>query len=95
MDPGADLGGGTLPFQGFDPSPTKGPPWVLFYDIHFRPSNPKTFLKAPSPIYTNAKGQRAPKKNFIGQKFPKSAKNGIFDLFLFFSNFACGANLFA
>ena len=43
------------PPQGFDPL------LVLFYDIHFRVTNPKIFLKAP--IYTIFEGERAKRKN--------------------------------
>ena len=36
--------------------------YLLFYDIHFRRTNPKIFLKAPwAPIYFNFEGERAPK----------------------------------
>ena len=50
---GADLGGGDAPPpQGLNPlTNQRVPPLVLFYDIHFRPTNPKIFLKAP--LYAN------------------------------------------
>ena len=44
-------GGRRLPHQ------SKGPPLLLFYDIHFRSTDPETFLKVPlAPIYSNFKG---------------------------------------
>ena len=71
---GADLGGGwqTPSPQGLDPlTNQKVSPLPLFYDTHFRPTNPKIFLKAYLvPIYTNFEGARAPKKrNFLVKTF--------------------------
>ena len=84
---GADLGGG----RGADalssgirpPADPKGPPFDTFSEIHFWPSGPKIFLKAPlAPIYTNFEGERAPKKrNFFDKIFQKVPKNGFFDCF--------------
>ena len=57
------------------PRQPKGPPLVLFYETHFRPVNPKIFLKAPlAPIYIYfERGAHAEKTRFFGQNFPKSA----------------------
>ena len=53
----------------------------MVYDIHFRPTEPKFFLKAPlAPIYTKFEDERAPNEN---------NSNGIFDMF--FQNFDSGA----
>ena len=51
--------------------------------ILFQKSDPKIFLKAPlAPIYTNFKGERAPKKRVFSVKiFRKVPKNGFFDCF--------------
>ena len=66
---GADLGGGGRtppppPPSGIrPPADPKGPPFDTFSEIHFCPTDPKIFLKAPlAPIYTNFEGERAPKK---------------------------------
>ena len=63
-----------------------------FSEIHFWPTDPKIFLKAPlAPIYTNFEGERAPKKTrFFCQNFSKSAQKRLFWQF-FFQKFACGA----
>ena len=46
------------------PADPKGHPFDTFSEIHFWPTDPKIFLKAPlAPIYTNFEGERAPKKN--------------------------------
>ena len=75
---GADLGegrggGGGRPFlSGIrPPADPKGPPFDTFSEIHFWPTDPKIFLKAPmAPIYTNFEGERAPKKTpFFFVKF--------------------------
>ena len=62
---GGGGGGASAPSpQGFDPLPTQR------VQIHFWPTDPKIFLKAP--IYTNFEGER----NFfvkIFQKGPKTA----------------------
>ena len=57
------------------PADPKGPPFDTFSEIPFWPTDPKTFLKAPSAsIYTNfERGPRAEKTQFFGQNFPKSA----------------------
>ena len=40
------------------PADPKGPPFVLFWDIHCRLTDPKPFLKATlAPIYTNFEGE--------------------------------------
>ena len=44
------------------PADPKGPPFDTFSEIHFWPTDPKIFLKAPlAPIHTNFEGERAPK----------------------------------
>ena len=85
---GADLGWGagrrTPPPQGFDPLPTQRvPPFDTFSEIHFWPTDPKIFLKAPSaPINAIFEGERAPKKtHFFCQNFSKSAQKRLFWLF--------------
>ena len=65
--PGVDLGGGRggrFPSSGIrPPADPKGPPFDTFSEIHFWPTDPKIFLKAPwAPIYTPFEGERAPKK---------------------------------
>ena len=66
-----------------------------FSEIHFWPTDPKMFLKAPmAPIYTNSEGERAPKKrDFFVKIFQKVAKNWLF--WQFFQKLACGAENFA
>ena len=91
MKTGADLGegggrGGGRSFpQGFDPLPTQRvpPPFDTFSEIHFWPTDPKIFLKAPlAPIYAIFEGERAPKKRiFFVKIFQKVPKNGFFDCF--------------
>ena len=77
------------------PVDPKGPPFDTFSEIHFWPTDPKIFLKAPSAqIDTNFEGERAPKKTrFFCQNFSKSAQKRLF--WLFFFKFACGAESFA
>ena len=77
------------------PADPKGPPFDTFSEIHFCPTDPKIFLKAPlAPIYTNFEGERAPKKTrFFCQNLSKSAQKRLF--WLFFQKFACGAENFA
>ena len=85
-------GGADAPSSGTrPPADPKGPPFDTFLEIHFRPTDPKMFLKAPmAPIYTNFEGERAPKKTrFLCQNFSKSAQKRLF--WLFFQTFACGA----
>ena len=88
IEPGADLGGGAgvadAPSSGIrPPADPKGPPFDTFSEIHFWPTDPKIFLKAPlAPIYTNFEGERAPKKTrFFVKIFQKVPKNGFFDYF--------------
>ena len=90
IEAGADLGGGrggggadALPSGIRPPADPKGPPFDTFSEIHFWPTDPKIFLKAPSaPIYTNFEGERAPKKrDFFVKIFQKLPKNGFFDCF--------------
>ena len=73
------------------PADPKGPPFDTFSEIHFWPTDPKLFLRAPwAPIYTNFEGERA-KKNaiFLSKFFKKCPKTAFFDCF--FQKFACGA----
>ena len=83
---GADLGGRTPPpLSGIrPPADPKGPPFDTFWEIHFWPNDPKIFLKAPTaPIYTNFKGERAPKKTrFFVNIFQNVPKNGFSTVFL-------------
>ena len=62
------------------PADPKGPPFDTFSEIHFWPTDPKIFLKAPlAPICTNFEGERAPKKKrFFCQSFSKSAQKRLF-----------------
>ena len=84
---GADLGkggGGGRPSSGIrPPADPKGPPFDTFSEIHFWPTDPKIFLKAPSaPIHTNFEGERAPKKrDFFVKIFQKVPKNGFLTVF--------------
>ena len=80
---GGFRGGGadaSPPLRDSTPRRPKGSPFVTFSEIHFWPTDPKIFLKATSaPIYTNFKGERAPKKrDFFVKKCPKTA---FFDCF--------------
>ena len=73
MGEGAD----TPPPSGIRPlSDPKGPPFVLFWDIHFWLTNLKIFLKSPlAPIYTNFEGERAQqKRNFSVETLPAAQK---------------------
>ena len=67
------------------PADPMGPPFELIRDIHFWLTDPKIFLKAPlAPIYTNSKGDRAPKKrNFLVKIFQKKHKNAFLACFFF------------
>ena len=59
------------------PADPKGPPFDTFSEIHFWPTDPKMFLKAP--IYTSLEGERGPKKTlFFCQNYPKSAQKRLF-----------------
>ena len=78
---GADLEGGggewTPPSSAIrPPADPKIPPFDTFSEIHFWPTDPKVFLKAPlAPIYTTFEGERAPKKgNFLSKFFKKCPK---------------------
>ena len=81
---GADLGGGgggrSLHSGIRPPADPKGPTFDTFSEIHFWPTDPKMFLKAPlAPIYTNFEGERASKKpHFFCQNFSKSAQKRLF-----------------
>ena len=89
LKPGADLGGAgggcgrPLPSGIRPPADPKGPPFDTFSEIHFWPSDPKNFLKAPSAaIYSNFEGERSPKKrDFFCQNFSTSAQKRLFDCF--------------
>ena len=81
---GGGGGGADAPPSGIrPPADPKGPPFDTFSEIHFWPTDPKIFLKAPlAPIYTNFEGERAPKKrDFFVKIFQKLPKNGFFDCF--------------
>ena len=83
---GGGGGYGRPPPSGIrSPADPKGPPFDTFSEIHFWPTDPKIFLKAPlAPIYTNFEGERAPKKrDFFVKIFQKLPKNGFFDCFFF------------
>ena len=88
---GGGGGGRSLPSGIPPPADPKGPPFDTFSEIHFWPTDPKIFVKAPLvPIYTNFEGEPAPKKTrFFCQNFSKSAQKRLF--WLFFQKFACGA----
>ena len=61
------------------PADPRGPPFDTFSEIHFCPTDPKIFLKAPlAPINTNFEGERAPKKTqfFLSKCFKKCPKTG-------------------
>ena len=60
---------------------------MVFFEINFRPTNLKNFLKAPlAPIYTNFKGLRVPKKRNVLVNIKKVPNSGFFDLFFFSKN---------
>ena len=66
------------------PADPKGPLFDTFSEIHFWPTDPKNFLKAPlAPIYINFKGKRAPKKSdfFLSKFFKKCPKTAFFNVF--------------
>ena len=72
--PGADLGGAVaFPLRDSTPSDPKGPPFGTYEEIHFGPTDPKIFLKAPlAPIYSNFEGRAGAEKNAIfWSKFSK------------------------
>ena len=73
-------GGRTPPPSGIrPPADPKGPPFDTFSEIHFWPTDPKIFLKAPlAPIYTNFEGERAPKKRDFFSKFFKNCPKTAF-----------------
>ena len=52
-------------------------PLLLFYDIHFRPTDPEIFLEAHwAPFYSNFEGKRAPKTyNYLIKTSHKVPKN--------------------
>ena len=90
---GVDLGGVGVRTTPPLPSPSgirtprhpKVPPLVLFYAIHFRPTNLKPFLKAPSePIYSKLKDSaRRKKTQFFWPKISKKCPQHLFYLFRF------------
>ena len=68
------------------PADPKGPPFVLFWDIHFWLTDPKTFLKAPlAPSYTNFEGSARRKirktRNFLVEIFQKAPKTSFLACF--------------
>ena len=75
---GGGGGGRPPPPSGIrPPADPKGPPSDTFSEIHFWPTDPKIFLKAPwAPIYTNFEEERAPKKKqfFLSKFFKIGAK---------------------
>ena len=83
LQPGADLGEGAgviHSLSGIRPA-------------HFRPNNPKIFLKAHlAPLDTNFEGKRASKQLIFWSKFPKNNQKRIF-LFLFSKKIASRAKL--
>ena len=89
FEAGADLGGGrrggwTLPLGIRPPADPKGPTFDTFSEIHFWPTDPKIFLKAPlAPIYTNVEGECAPKKThfFLSKFFKKCPKTAFLTVF--------------
>ena len=68
-----------------DPTPAdpKGPPIVLFWDIHFWRTDPKICLKAPlMPKFTNFVGEARSENNSIFRsKFFKSVQKRLLNLF--------------
>ena len=76
-------GGGRPSLRDSTPCRPKGSPFDTFSEIHFWPTDPKIFLKAPlAPIYTNFEGERAPKKrDFVVNIFQKVSKNGFLTVF--------------
>ena len=78
-------GGRPLPSGIRPPADPNGPPFGTFKEIHFWPTDPKIFLRAPlAPIYTNFEGERAPKKRVFLSKFSKKCpKNGFLTCFFF------------
>ena len=85
---GADLGGGGGRFpppSGIrPPADPKGTPFDTFSEIHFWPTDPRIFLKAPlAPIYTNFMRERAPKKTrfFLSKFFKKCPKTAFLTVF--------------
>ena len=83
-----------LPSEIRPPVDPKGPPFVLFWDIHFWLTYPQIFLKGPfAPIKTSFWGGARAKQNPIFcQNFSKSAQKRLF--WLFFQKIACGAAKF-
>ena len=68
------------------PHQPKGSPLVLLYDIHYRPTYTKNFLKVHmAPIYNNFAGGRAPEKKlfFLRQNFLKKRSKTDLELFFF------------
>ena len=81
---GADLGGGGggaggrkfFLLRDSTPCRPKGSPLWYYYEIHFWPTDPKIFLRAPlAQIYTNFEGERAPKTR---RKFFKNCPKTVF-----------------
>ena len=87
--------GGDAPPSGIrPPADPKGPLYDTFSEIHFWPTDPKIFLRAPSaPIYTKFEGELAPKKTlfFLSKFFKKCPKTAFLTVF---QKFACGAENF-
>ena len=86
------MGGGVWgverPFpQGFDPLPTQSAPFDTFSEIHFWPTDPKIFLKAPLRQYIltlrggGGGGGRAKKERDFFVNFSNVSKNGFLTVF--------------
>ena len=83
---GGGEGGGRFPRPPLRDSTPCRPKGYFFFDtfsdIHFWPTDPKIFLKAPlAPIYTNFEGgggERAKKNAIFCQIFSKSAQKRLF-----------------
>ena len=82
----ADLGGRTPPFSLSDSNPCR--PFVLFWDIHVRLTDPKVFkrhLGRQNELIWRGGASKKRKK----EVFQKVSENAFFGLF--FQKFACGA----
>ena len=79
---GGKGGANAFSLRDSTPADPKGPPFVLFWDIHVWLTDLKIFLLALlAPIYTNFEGERAPKNAIFSRHFPISAVKRFFGLF--------------